>query len=222
MSKVEKPKDRWRRLDKAKVQELYMTSPCLEWTKFAESQGWNPYRSRTDFPVSTWQEEKRRFLAQHTAEEIKNAVFKIRGEYQLEVIETLCTFPKLADEVFDLLNSRIKTIKNMPLTQQAAIPTRELMNLAKAVDTVTAAKHRALMLDRARWIPDVAEAEATSLQAPSKELNEKHEWRLQVIGAEDLTSADMAKLLASYYDHPNKSPNSNTESIDLTQDQGPS
>lgn len=198
----EKPKDKNGKLDKDKVKEMYMNSPFIEWTKFAESQEWNPHRSRTDFPVATWQEEKRQLLVQQMSEKIKEGIFEFRGDYHLKVIETLKIFPEMAYEMARLIKGRVFAIAALPSDQQLKIPIKEIMNLTKALDAVVTTTHRSLMLDRVRWTPDIAESDANSLVKSQDAQSKNQKWTIQVMGAEDLTSEQLAKLMVSYYDKP--------------------
>ena len=201
-----KPKNKWGKIDKEKVKELYMLSPYLEWTKFAESQGWNPHRSRTDFSVSLWTDEKKKILSKQSAEDIKSALFNLKSTYHLKVIDTLSKYPKLTDEIFEVLSNKIKKIKNMPPDEQSKVPTKDILSLTKAISTVTEAKYKSLMLDRVRWTPDVAETDAISFTNERSQGGKDQAWKIEVIGGENLTQAQLTEYIAQWYDRPQTSP----------------
>lgn len=200
------------------IRQLYMASKHVEWSAFAKDCNWNALDSRHGLPVSEWIEQKRKTIAQVEAEKIAEAVFQHKSRWHTDVLKTLKEYPEANDAMFGILKKRLNDIIQMinvdnNRRQQSAqtgtdfvssfdkVKNGDLVALATAMKIVTESKHRALMIDD--WSFKVAESYSDPKQFGTQ--NEKManlEWKVSIMGGENLTSAQMQEALGKYYDRP--------------------
>lgn len=194
---------------------MFMASPHLEWTTWAKSMGWRPSsRFYEEFP--DWQKEKRDILAREQAESIAEALFSHRGRWHADVLKTLKEYPEAPDAMLGIYKKRINDIigkinddeRAKALAAQTGEPfvskfdqikTSELTSIAAGLRMVTEAKHKALMIDG--WNIRVAESFTDPKQFEAPKL-EDQQWRVQLIGGQELDETGMQQLMKSYYDVP--------------------
>ncbi len=200
------------------IRQLYMASKFVEWSPFAKSLQWDPQTSRVHLPVAEWAAEKRQIIAREQAESIADAVFHHSGRWHHDVLRTLKDYPESNDAMHGIIKKRINDIIGVinrdqeqgVLAQQrgeryepefAKIKTSDLATLAATLKMVTEAKHKSLMIND--WSFKVAE----TFSDPKQFQDEAHrvadqEWKVQIIGGENLTGREMQALLAKWYDPP--------------------
>lgn len=202
----------------ATIKQLYMKSSSIEWSTFAKSMGWNSLDSRHGMPVSDWIEEKRNIIAREEAEKIAEAVFQHKSRWHSDVLKTLKEYPEANDAMLGILKKRLNDIigtinidnQRGALAKQTGenyqpefekIKTNDLMSLAAAIKICTESKHKALMIND--WSFKVAESYSDPKQFGTTEQKIANmEWKVTVMGGENLTSAQMQKFLGDYYDKP--------------------
>lgn len=199
--------------DQAKA--MFMASPHLEWTTWAKSMGWKPSsRFYEDFP--DWQREKREILAREQAESISEALFSHRGRWHADVLKTLKEYPEASDAMMGIFKKRINDIigkinddeRAKALAAQTGesyaskfeqVKTSELTSIAAGIKLVTEAKHKALMIDG--WNIKVAESFTDPKQFEAPKL-EDQQWKVELIGGQQLDEKGMQELMKRYYDVP--------------------
>lgn len=152
-------------LDKDALHAQFMASPHIDWTKFCESIGIPPGRTRSEFPVATWQDQKRKSLAIAEADKLAQMIFERRFKWHKDVLRTLNEYPESNDIVHNLLRARMNEYiamiksdneKGTQLFKQ--VKTSELATLQQAISGVTESKYKSLLLSD--WTVKLAEAEA--------------------------------------------------------------
>lgn len=197
------------------AKQLFMASPHLEWTTWARSMGWRPSVKPYD-EFSDWQKEKRDILAREQAESIAEALFSHRGRWHADVLKTLKEYPEAPDAMMGIFKKRINDIIgkiNDDATAKARaaqtgetyvsqfdqIKTSELTSIAAGLRAVTEAKHKALLIDG--WNIKVAESftDPKQFEAPKME---DQQWKVSLIGGQELDDKGMQQLMKQYYDVP--------------------
>lgn len=206
-------------LDPTTVKQIYMASGHIEWTPFAKSLHWDPEAKRQQYPdVKAWIQEKRDRIARQQAETIAEAVFDHRSRWHTDVLKTLNEYPEVNDVLLGIVKHRINRLVSMinaDASEESAarregreakvsfdmVPTREISTLAATVKLITETKHKSLLIGD--WSVKTAEAFTDPAQFERAEAKAKNlEWKVTLIGGENMSSADMQKLLTSYYDKP--------------------
>lgn len=200
------------------VKQLYMASGHLEWIPFAQSMKWDPTTTRDQFPVADWIHQKKEQLARTQAEQISELVFDHRSRWHREVLKTLRDYPEAVDAALGIIKHRENELiaminSDMEEKQRAQIEgrephlkfpkvkTSELLALATAVKVATEAKHKSLLIND--WSVKVAEQFTDPKQFEREEEKLKDtEWKIEVIGGENLTTAQMQEFIGRYYDKP--------------------
>lgn len=175
-----------------------MGSPHIEWTKFAESQGWNPQRSRSDYPVSQWVDEKKRIIARKQGEKLAEMLFSHEFKWHKQVLNTLHKYPASIDQLFELINKRVRDLA--ALDSIADVPTGELVMLTKALKNVTEAKYASLLIDR--WSFELAEKQ-TATESPESS-SKGGGFQIEIMGMGQVSMADIQQMMTEYLDqgHP--------------------
>lgn len=197
-----------------------MASEFIEWTPFAKANKLAPAASRQGLDIDVWIKEKRDLIAREQAETIADAVFDYRSRWHVDVLKTLKEYPEANDAMLGLLKRRLNDIIGMvndddrrraeaaKTGQSADVPSNfakiknnELASLAAAIKVCTESKHKSLMIHD--WSFKVAETFSDPKQFGT--LDEKisdMEWKVQIMGGENLGHKEMQAFLASYYDKP--------------------
>lgn len=199
------------------VRQLFMASAFVEWGPFAQSMGWTN-DLRDAYPVAEWCKAKREMLARRQAEAIGDAVFHHRGNWHSDVLKTLKEYPEAHDAMLGILKYRLNSIvQTINADQQSAklaavtgttpsngfgaIRSNELTALAVALKVVTEAKHKSLMIGD--WSFKVAETFSDPQQfAASEDRAKSQEWKVTIMGGENMTSAQLTELIGKWYDRP--------------------
>lgn len=175
MAKAKKPRKKEHKQkqfqhDRDKIREMFLESPFMDWTRFAEEQGWHPLQSRTEFPVKTWQEEKRRILAEKQMDILSGLIYERRFKWTHQIIETLDGYPKSIDMAKSIADAKMGQIAEMykdylefrkspgyleqlkagkrPSHPFEKVSITEISFLLKGMKDITEAKLKALMLDK--------------------------------------------------------------------------
>ncbi len=196
------PKDDHGRIDKDRVHRLYMESPHVSWTSFAESLGWNASRMRSEFPVLNWIEEKRKLLQSTASERISELLFREEGRWHTEVLEALQEFPELGRQLFHILTKKVQSLESRDISK---IPTSELVKLAQAFKIMTEAQHSALLIDR--WTFEAAiQASKEVSDEPSRESSTHLDTEVTINNGDGTrtyaTAAELQKMFSRWYDQP--------------------
>lgn len=204
------------------IRQLYMASPHIEWIPFAKSMKWDHQKTRAEMPVSEWITEKRNLLAREQAETLAEMVFEHRGRWHKDVLNTLRDYPQANDAMLGILKQRmndlIQTIngdrdafmkwsQNNDVNKPPFVPafqkikTSELTDLTIALSTVTQAKHKSLLLGD--WSVSVAEqfTDPSQFEKEADKIKD-NEWKVEIIGGENLTNEQMQQFLGQWYDKP--------------------
>lgn len=200
------------------VKQLFMASAHVEWSPFAKTMKWSP-ASRDQYPdVEKWIHEKKTSLAREQSEQISEQLFGHRSRWHSDVLKTLKDYPEAHDSLLGILKARenefIQMINEDIMEKQKAVQegrepklkfskvkTSELLGLAVALKTVTEAKHKSLLIGD--WSVKVAETFTDPNQFQKEDDKMKDTgWKMQVIGAENVTTAQMQEALVKWYDKP--------------------
>lgn len=156
--------------DRDKIREMFLQSPFMDWTRFSEEQGWDPLFSRRDFPVKTWQDEKRRILSEKQMDILSGLIFERRFKWTHQIINTLDEYPRSIDMAKSIADAKMGQIADMykdylefrksagyqeqikngkrPSHPFEKVSLTEVSMLMKGMRDITEAKLKALMLDK--------------------------------------------------------------------------
>lgn len=201
-------------IDKEAVCELFMKSPFIDWVRFAEAQGYDSHYSRREFPVKTWQEEKKRIIAEREADELSAIIFSRRFQWHKDTIRTLEDFPKASDTMMFLLKAKMQEwsiqYKEMAESRKRGEPIpkkgyafnnispMDMRLMAAAVKDVTETKYRSLLLNT--WNVEKAES-AAAIGDLDPEQGDKG-FTIRVMGGKDMTVEEIQKMMDEYIDQP--------------------
>ena len=204
-------------VDSDKVKELFMASSHIHWSKFAEEQGYKYIQSRNDFPVLTWQDEKRKIIAAKNAEELSTMLFDRRYEWHKDVLNTLKWYPKVGDAILQQVNRKLQHIQRMSEDEfnygAPAIkdskgkiirpPTKpvsflDIQFLSTAYKTVTEAKHKSLLLST--W--EVRKAEDETKPEEKQVTENPGGIFFEMIDKGPMSLKDIQQALDTYLDKP--------------------
>lgn len=215
-------------IDVELVREQFMASEFIDWTRFAEKQGWDPHRSRLDFPVRTWQDEKRRRLAEAQSDVIGNLIFERKFKWTRDIIDTLERYPKLIDKGSMLAEAKmnqmaevyqdyvkwkkegkhIKIVKNKKTGEDREIRVhhewesfsiKDMSELMKGLRDVTEAKLKALMLDK--WAGAKLDMPPDELDPTPQEEKIDHN-PITIEGKSDFKFEDIQRWFDEFADKP--------------------
>lgn len=209
--------------DKDEVYRRFMASPHIDWTRFAEDQGWDSHRTRPEFPVRTWQEEKKRRITEAQGDIILGLLHERKFTWTREILDTLSRYPKVIDTGLTIAEAKISQLgelyneyvvwkkaghhmvkMNNGRTKRVLHPFErvsglEIASVARALREMTDAKLKALMLDK--WA-------GTKLDLPQAELDPPiaegglPESRLTIEGKSSFTFDDVQKWFDEFVDKP--------------------
>ena len=201
---------------KDQVEAIFLASKHTEWTPFAQSMGWDPARSRTDYPSALWIQKKKQILAIQQAEHIAEQLWDHRGQWHRDVLKTLKEMPEANDAMLGIVKHRLNNIiglinedkQNKVLSAQTGqqfeekfqkVTSQEIAVLAGALKTITEAKHKSVMLDN--WSMKVAEefTDPGQFQAAEDKAAD-NEWTVEILGGEKMSMSNMESFMARYYD----------------------
>lgn len=174
----------------------YMRSPLMLWDKFAESEG-IPKVARQKFPIATWQDEKKRIIAQKEGESLAAAIFDRRFKWHKDVIHTLNEYPKLCDQVTNLLIDQINHIKTVNVEKRDV---NQIVSLSYAAKGVTEAKYKSLLIDK--WNVKDAEDDSKPEEREVDELTKG--FHMKIKGKGEVSAKDIENMMAEYLDKPPK------------------
>jgi hypothetical protein len=211
-------------IDKEAVEALFMSSAFLDWTRFAEDQGWDPLRSRVDFPVATWQKNKRDKLASAQMEILSGLIFERRFKWTHSVIKTLDDYPEFIDQAKALAQAKMFELSEMFKDWQTwkkdpnqtmykgmrrkhpweHVSPMDISMMAKAVKELTEAKLKALMLDK--WAISKLDIPSEDMKEPGGETEAERGPMLTVEGKGELTMEQLQGWFDKWHDKPQDVP----------------
>lgn len=209
-------------LDKDRIRDAYMGAAEIDFDKFLRGRGWGAQTAR-EVPHAAWKKEKRAILGRRQAEGLADAIFDHKFKWHEDVLRTLKELPKLHDTQINIIQfAQLKMMevmaetKNIPADQKRKpkgangkeqpagffnrVKVSDVVNLSMAIASLTTSKHRALLLDK--WSLAVAEDHSVPEAADEAANATRPEatWNIKLMGSGELTSADLQKLMAQYYD----------------------
>lgn len=217
------PRDSQGNYDREAVGHAFMASPYLDWTRFCEEQGWDPHYTRRQFPVRSWQKEKRDKLAESQGDVIAGLIHERRFKWTRDILDTLDRYPHLIDVGSKLAEAKMHTLSEM--YQEYLIWKKEGKHIVKAkngnekrvyhpwekvslseihfmlkgLKEITDAKMKALMLDKwAMKRMDIPDAEMN----PPDESGENKRASITIEGKKDITFEDMQSWFDQFADKP--------------------
>ncbi len=211
------PKTEKGTINKLALKKEYMDSTDMEWAAFCKAKGYNPKVSHA--PVKAWQEEKAKVVMNDHRLVLREKILKHESKWHLEVLRTLEEYPELCNTTERVIKYYLTTINNLIVKQLKAeaegtvIPEKEkfyrqfkpgdILNLANAVGTVVAAKHKSLMLDAwsIKLSQERSKDEDLANKAQAKDDN-KMTFELMTVDGKKYSNEEMAKHLHSFYDAP--------------------
>lgn len=215
--------------DRDAVRAAFMASPYLDWTRFAEEQGWDPHITRREFSVRTWQVEKRNRLVERQTDILNGLITERKFRWTQDIIDTLDNYPKMIDAAAELAKAKMwqigemfkeyvewrkagKHIEKMQNGKERRVyhpyeklSLVEVSMLLKGIDAITAAKLKALMIDK--WALkklDIPQSELESVG--QEENNESSGLMITVEGRSDIAFADIQRWFDEYGDKPSLGP----------------
>lgn len=210
--------------DKEAIRAMFMSSKYLDWTRFAEDQGWEPLRTRLLFPVKTWIKEKRDTLTEKQMDILSGLIHERKFTWTHEIIKTLDEYPaaidmgmsitkakmsQMADMFRDYQDNFIGKTEKMYRTTEKGRKIRvfhpfermkpgEVGALMSGIKALTDAKLKALMLDK--WA--ISKLDLPVEQDQVAEGESTFGPRITIEGRELVDSKDLQKWFDNYHDKP--------------------
>jgi len=211
--------------DRDLVKQMFMDSPFIDWTRFAESQGWDAHFTRRQFAVQAWQKEKKLITAENQADKLAALLFDRRYAWHADVLQTIEDFPKFADQMKMIINARmsqmgseykeyVELLKLRPEVNSDPIKKKDLEKTIKScawnqysngdIAALTAAvtqigdfKYRTLMLKN--WTIDKAVLDTDPAKLSEIEQSGGVTFLVQDV---EFTTEGVQKLMDEYLDKP--------------------
>jgi hypothetical protein len=216
--------------DVASVKQQFMKSEFIDWTRFCEHNGWDNHITRPQFPVRTWQEEKKNKFAVEQSDTILSMMHERKFNWTKDILKTLDRYPKMIDMGASIMEAKMneiaakykdyvewlkdpkkvwvekkkgeKTIIVRAVHPFEKISMSDISFLMRALKELTDSKMKALMLDK--WAPKKLDLSPEELDPKAAEENKKP--GITIEGKSDLTFEDMQKWFDSYIDKPDEFP----------------
>jgi hypothetical protein len=155
-------------ISKEEMKQLYMDSPHLAWRAFCQSQGIDVASNSDEYPSALWRAEKRQKIIQAERERLKDMVVENMSAWIADVKNTIQKYPQVADAALGLIAHKIKSLNEIAAKNRMhEVDAQTLSTLATAINTITQAKHRALMIDQ--FNVDLAAMMDSASQIPEDE-----------------------------------------------------
>lgn len=229
------PKKQDGSLDKDAIRAMFMASPFMDWYRFAEEHGVDPYLLRRELPVKTWLQEKRDSLVKSQTEILSGILHERRFKWTHEVIKTLDEYPRTIDSAKNLADAKMHSLGliykdyldwlKLPMTddrrrtktgrilghQWEKVSLTELSMLMKGVKDITDAKLKALMIDK--WALkkfDISDDELNQDPEATEEEVAKTGVLIQIEGKGEVTTEQLQNFFDMYHDKPAPVPQEHT------------
>jgi len=212
-------------MDKDRIREMYMASPHVEFGPFARSQGWEVNYTTQNVPHSEWTRDKKKSLTSKAAEELGEAIFGHKSNWNHQVLRALTNLPNLAQNTAALL-SRWQTLVNDEMTRverlkdkdgrdlnshaklielQKTVRLHDMKSLADAVCASIDAVQRSLMIDQ--WSLKMAESFAENQdeqEVQEAQLDPTKAFVLELRSGEKVSGEWLESKMLQWYDPPQK------------------
>lgn len=216
-------------IDKEAVRAMFMASQYLNWTEFAENQGWDALLTRRSLPVRTWIKEKRDFLAERHMDILSGLVHERKFRWTEEVVKTLDEYPKLIDQGMEVAKWKMAQIGDWakdyfenfrgnpdkmykkwgrgykrilhPFEKLSPV---EIGVLLKSLESLTNAKLKALMIDK--WAMTKLDLPVEKEFADDAEGGQRAGPMFTIEGKEVIDANDLQSWFEKYHDKPTLPP----------------
>lgn len=200
--------------DKEKIHEMFLTSEYVEWAPFCDEMGWNPNATRILLPVRTWIIEKRRRLAENSAEITADLIFKHRNRWKNDILKTLRDYPEVNDQILQTIKFEISNIikhinadieegkKSGTLVQIDKNRINAINQLSYSANLITQTKFKSLLI--ANWDVKIVEQfmESTIDKIDDEKAEQDKKWVVEITGAGPTQKEIQATLNEYKYDSP--------------------
>lgn len=211
------------------IKKMYMESPLLAWTHFAEKQGWHVMRSRQVLPIAIWQQEKRNNIAIVKMDVLNSLAFENKFLWTEEVLKTLNNHLPAIDMALQITKAKLSQYadwykdytenfrgkqdqmyyKNRrryhPFEKLSGI---EIASINKGIRELTEARVRALMLDK--W--SISKFDMPLDEPPSSDNEGESKGPFMTLeGKQEITPDLLRGLWEKYHDKPIEKPPEPTE-----------
>lgn len=213
-------------LDRDAIKAMFMISKFMDWTRFAEEQGWDSLFMRRQLPVRSWLKEKRDILTEKQLDILSGIIHERKFTWTHEIIKTLDTYPEAIDlalsiakakmqQVGDMYKDYLENFRGKPdkmyyknrRTYHAfeKLSMTEISMLMKGMKDITDAKLKALMLDK--WAITKLDMPLDDLPADIDEKGETSNGpRFTIEGKETLDVMELQGWFDRYFDKPPQLP----------------
>lgn len=203
------------RIDQKTLKGLFFESNCTIFAHFARERGFplKPYPS-TAF-VEKIEAEKRNGLLSEKRDFLKEGLFNYKASWGSEVIKTLREYPKLIDDAKQIVTTYLQEVAKEIIEQKKkeergeAVDKKfyqlfkpgDIVSLSMAVERLTNAKHKSLLLDR--WTIEGSVESLESLASGQIEsLAQRFEITIPGHKGQLIDASKIEERLKSFYDQP--------------------
>lgn len=200
--------------DKEKIRELFFASEYVEWAPFCEEMGWDSTFTRKELPTRHWIMEKRRMLAENSAEITADLIFKHRNRWKNDILKTMRDYPEVNDQILQTIKFEIANIiKHINADIEQGKKDGKLVGIDKdrinainqlsySASLVTNTKYTALLIKN--WDVKIVEQfmESTIDKIDDEKAEQDKKWVVEVIGAGPTQKEIQATLNNYKYDSP--------------------
>lgn len=200
---ISPPKQSNGRVDKERVKAMFLESQHMEWGPFADANGWDPVRTRSNFPVDLWKQEKKNKFVDRQKEEMAAAFADLKTGWSKDFAKTMKHYPQLADAYTAIVTERLKDYQNLMRMKAQGddrkwnqVTNGELVQLGMALKLATETKHKSMLLNDFNL--KVREIEEKPIDGTT-ENPMVASFQVELIGGENTTSREIETRLATYY-----------------------
>ncbi len=217
--------------DKEAVEAMYMASKFLDWTRFAEDQGWDPHYTRRLFPMRTWQSKKRDIITESQSDTLASILHERKFKWSREILDTLDRYPGLIDKASMIMEAKMNDLAELykdyldwkksgkSFVQKVnkrtgkeemirvshpweKVSLMDVSFLSKGLKELTEAKIKSLMLDK--WAIGKLDVPKSEMEMPGEDQASAH--RITVEGRGTIAFEDMQRWFDEFADKPSLGP----------------
>lgn len=182
-------------LDAEVIERMFMESPFIDWTRFAEGNGWHPLRTRVTLPVASWQAVKKKELAEKQIDVIQSSLYEQGLAWHVDVLKTLSAYPKANDIMFGIALRKLDDMNKHPENYSL----EDMRKMSVIINQVTEGKYKSLLLHN--WNAELAKR-TTDNEREAEEVKTRGIQAVIKGYPEGATIEEIQKMMDEYIDKP--------------------
>jgi hypothetical protein len=209
-------------VDKDTVKAMFMASKFLNWTEFAEAQGWDALFTRRQLPVKIWIKEKRDRMAELQFDILSGMVHEHKFKWIKEILATMDNYGPAIDLGMNIAKAKLSQITDMFKDYQdnfrgkpeamfykgkrryhpfEKMSGTEVGSILAGMKAITEAKLKSLMMDK--WAVSKLDL---PLDGAGDEEGVGVGPRFTIEGKDIVDATDLQRWFDTYHDKPSQAP----------------